>query len=414
MQAPLILLFCLIGSFSSTSAAADPLLPQLPSISLPQATPPMELPKPANPVGSVVDTSKAKPLPHEGLTIQPALPKNIIPLSVKQAPTPPQLPKFVLPELPKLPTLPTLPNKPKTDSEAALPLLPDAGESAQELRDQYDARVYQEKELRAARIARRLKTSHRNSKQPPAFLVAPKDTENAHLPSYLMQEQLVQELFKTIDDNDLTALRSLLERTRDVNATNPTNKETLLIHATKLGKVDVVHLLLWLRASLDLADADGHTALHYAVRNKNKDLVRLLVANGADINAEDKNNLSPFIVGLHSLQEDEMHNLQMFRHASKSSLNKSLIQAVRLRDSKKLELLLRNGANPNAKDRRGQTAMSIAEDSKFVEIVNILREYGGKPTQPVVQPIILRQPAGTETAPIQHTPSKPYSLFDAE
>jgi len=64
-------------------------------------------------------------------------------------------------------------------------------------------------------------------------------------------------------------------------------KNNLLINAAHCGRKDVVELLLNNGADVNAKSNDGWSALTYAARNGRKDVVELLLNAGTDINAKD-------------------------------------------------------------------------------------------------------------------------------
>jgi ankyrin repeat protein len=59
------------------------------------------------------------------------------------------------------------------------------------------------------------------------------------------------------------------------------------------GKKGMVSLLLAHRAKVNLRDARGWTALHWAIDRGYTDLVKVLLANKADVNAMDNDGQTP-------------------------------------------------------------------------------------------------------------------------
>lgn len=87
----------------------------------------------------------------------------------------------------------------------------------------------------------------------------------------------------------------------------PTNEEStaapatmppgLLHERTRTAEVGAVHWALQAYPdAVKSVDAEGQTALHLAASLGYIDICKLLVANGADLNARDNRNMTPFLV----------------------------------------------------------------------------------------------------------------------
>ena len=66
-----------------------------------------------------------------------------------------------------------------------------------------------------------------------------------------------------------------------------------LVEAAKRGDTEAVRTLLRNRADVNRPGTDGTTALHWAVRSNNVELINLLVTAGADVKAANRYGLRP-------------------------------------------------------------------------------------------------------------------------
>lgn len=96
-----------------------------------------------------------------------------------------------------------------------------------------------------------------------------------------------------------------------------------------------------------------------AIINNKKDIVKLLITSGANVNAIDINKWTP----LHfAVQEAGLTNdLDICINAQESYGNTSLLNAVYYQNEKLQKFLLDNGADENIKNHYGVSAKSFAE-----------------------------------------------------
>ena len=66
------------------------------------------------------------------------------------------------------------------------------------------------------------------------------------------------------------------------------------------------------------------------------------------------------------------------RQGQHSPLDALLLQAARDGDAETVQHLIRSGANPNARDAQGQSALQIASARGWDEVVQALRERGAR------------------------------------
>lgn len=93
------------------------------------------------------------------------------------------------------------------------------------------------------------------------------------------------------------AAEALLSKGADVNGTDEFKGETALQYAAFSGRIEMVKLLLSHGADVNVHSGNhGFTPLHQAVGGgAQSDLIKLLVAAGADLNARDKSGLTPMM-----------------------------------------------------------------------------------------------------------------------
>ncbi len=99
-----------------------------------------------------------------------------------------------------------------------------------------------------------------------------------------------EKLYQAIAKGDTTLVKQLLNDKADPNfvkASGPWMKVNMLITAVNNGNIDIVKILIADKADVKWKDGFETTALMYAASKGNKDIVVLLLDNGADINDND-------------------------------------------------------------------------------------------------------------------------------
>jgi ankyrin repeat protein len=119
-----------------------------------------------------------------------------------------------------------------------------------------------------------------------------------------------------------------------------------LIEAAKRSDVKSVHSLLAQHVPVNTAEADGSTALHWAVQGDNLEITNLLLTAGANVKAATRFNITP------------------------------LYFACTNGDAAIVERLLSAGADPNSTAEEGQTALMTAALNGKVEAVKALLVHG--------------------------------------
>jgi len=170
---------------------------------------------------------------------------------------------------------------------------------------------------------------------------------------------------------DVVEVRSLIEQGEDVDGKESVLLYTPLYHAALKGHKDVVALLLAKGVHVDAIDAfPGGTPLHYAAEKGHTEIAELLMAHGADVNAKDREGRSPIDLAMEQGQ----------REIAKLLLSKcsdvSIHTAAYIGDLQRVEKFIDDGANVEAKDQKGQTALHYAAKAGQIAVAKLLIAHG--------------------------------------
>jgi len=221
-----------------------------------------------------------------------------------------------------------------------------------------------------------------------------------------------QDIFEAAKKGDLLQVQESVKAGADVNGRN-SQGWTPLIYAAYKGHGLVVTYLVTEGANINLPDGSGQVnALTVSLRNE--DMVKLLLAKGADINYQNVDGRTPlFDACLGGLNDTA--NFLIEKGADIALTTKdgftvlmaaafggagdvidvllkkgadvkvvaedgttALIAAAMNGDRKVIEKLITSGANVNAVDRNGQTALTVALAEDHVDAADILIKNGAK------------------------------------
>lgn len=153
------------------------------------------------------------------------------------------------------------------------------------------------------------------------------------------------------------------------------------LHEAAAFQPATVNLLLDSGAPIDPKDDEGQTPLYWAAERGQEDVVRLLLACGADINAVDACGVSPLA---RACSQCSVHvNLGMARLlvGRGADVNRcdaegmtALHHAAREGHAEIVVLLLRNGARPYDRDAGGDSPLDLAEAHAKPHIACLLRQ----------------------------------------
>lgn len=153
-----------------------------------------------------------------------------------------------------------------------------------------------------------------------------------------------------------------------------------LADAAKRGDVATARTLLRQRADVNLADAEGMTALHWAAHRNSLELAQLLLAAGANPNAANRYGVRPLheaaTVGNAGLTE-ALLKAGADVNAPYGEGETPLMTAARAGSVPTVRALIARGANVNARETwQGQSALMWATAENHAEVARVLIEAG--------------------------------------
>jgi ankyrin repeat protein len=179
-------------------------------------------------------------------------------------------------------------------------------------------------------------------------------------------------------------------RRTNVNLRDETG-HTALMAAASHGGVSVVRYLIAKGAKVDAKNNEGWTPLAYAVTVHDLDIVKLLLDDGADVNAK----LRHFQDGQRTIlmqavattegedaKDKGYQTIQLLVargaqvDAQDDNGETALMYAVRSGKPGLVQLMLASKANPSLRNKKNQTALDIARSQDQKTIVEVLAKAG--------------------------------------
>jgi ankyrin len=152
-----------------------------------------------------------------------------------------------------------------------------------------------------------------------------------------------------------------------------------LVEAARNGDMVALRALLEKHVDANATAADGSTALHWASHRDDVESARLLIRTGANVSAANDLGVTPLWLA------SENGSAEMARVLLEAGANPNaallsgetpVMMAARTGNPEVVEQLLVKGANPNARGARGQTALMWAVSQRHPEVVKMLLRHG--------------------------------------
>lgn len=154
-----------------------------------------------------------------------------------------------------------------------------------------------------------------------------------------------------INTGRLNIVRFLIEKGANLSASYSALGSTPLHIAAQVGNAKITKELIEHGVDMYSRDRDGSTALHLAARHANSEVVKYFIGLGMDVDVRDNIDRTPLI------------------RATDNSLNWEEAFAT-------IELLISSGADVKARDRNGQSPLSVLSVAGNEKIDQLLRDRG--------------------------------------
>ncbi|MCE9508301.1 MAG: ankyrin repeat domain-containing protein [Alphaproteobacteria bacterium] len=149
-----------------------------------------------------------------------------------------------------------------------------------------------------------------------------------------------------------------------------------LFRAVEAGNPAAVRALLAQDAALNISiGSGGDTALLRALKNKNPEIVKMLLDKGADVNARD-NEDTPLLIWAMLCAQNNVQIVELFlsRGADINAKDRNgatpLMFAVNWGYTEVVRLLVERGADLSLKNKAGETALSLAEETGPLQVID--------------------------------------------
>ncbi|MDD5454971.1 MAG: ankyrin repeat domain-containing protein [Candidatus Ratteibacteria bacterium] len=217
-----------------------------------------------------------------------------------------------------------------------------------------------------------------------------------------------EEFLKALTGGNKEQVRTLLDKGADINTKDKISGDTALMWAALVGRIDIVKFLIDNGADVNIKNNVGNTALMEAalntpvylaismVKDTNMedeilgdtrimafqkvyaDIVKLLIENGADINAKDNKGNTALMMASITGQTDTV-KLLIDKGTDVNAKNNNGITALMLASgTNTVKLLIEKGADVNIKANDSYTALKIASERGDTAIIELLKQAGAK------------------------------------
>jgi ankyrin repeat protein len=168
---------------------------------------------------------------------------------------------------------------------------------------------------------------------------------------------------------DIAKMERCVQQGVDVNKVDERGYAPLH-YAARNGQKQAVEFLVAKGADVNVRSSEGRTPLFDAVDVGNRDVAALLVSRGADVNIRDRNGQMSLDAAL------SRNDTAMAKLLTAKGAEGSIYTFARLGDLDRVRACLEKGADVNARDPNGQTALHVAVNNEHRDVAELLISKG--------------------------------------
>jgi cytohesin len=170
---------------------------------------------------------------------------------------------------------------------------------------------------------------------------------------------------------------------------NPRGAMTPLVEAAQLGKYEMVELFVTNNADINAHGVWGYTALHFAASRGDAKMVEFLVKHKADVNARSNDGLTPIILAIRSAEVIKLllaNGADINAHDGNNTVLSQAVGHPENTGAGVVELLLANGADVTISEDEGFFQAVLFHDD--TNVIKLLVPYYANSTNPAAQKLL--------------------------